>query len=87
MNDDGPQEQFLGFHKYQTGVSGEAIAKNILEKLANNWQLGPRLLSGQAYDRAGAMADRVGGIAAHILSIYPKAVYTIVLLIGLIFPL
>ena len=55
LNDDGPQERFLGFHKCQTGVSGEAIAGDILEQLAN-WQLDPRFLRGQAYDGAGAMA-------------------------------
>ena len=74
-NDDGPQERFLGFHKCQTGVSGEAIAGDILKQLAN-WQLEPRFLRGQAYDGAGAMAGRVRGTAARILSIYPKAVYT-----------
>ena len=75
LNDDGPQERFLGFHRCQTGVSGEAIAGDILEQLAN-WQLDPRHLRGQAYDGAGAMAGRVRGTAARILSIYPKAVYT-----------
>ena len=75
LDDDGPQEQFLGFHECQTGVSGQAIATDILEQLAN-WQLEPRFLRGQAYDGAGAMAGQIRGTAACIPSLYPKAVYT-----------
>ena len=75
LDDDGPQERFLGFHECQTGVSGEAITTDILEQLAN-WQLEPRFLRGQAYDGVGAMAGQVRGTAAHISSLYPKAVYT-----------
>ena len=75
VDDDGPQERFLGFYECQAGTSGEAIAKDILEKLAD-WQLEPRFLRGQAYDGAGAMAGQVKGTAARILSLYPKAVYT-----------
>ena len=43
IDDDGPQEQFLGSHECQTGINGEAIASDILEQLAN-WQLEPRFL-------------------------------------------
>ena len=75
VNDTGPQEQFLGFHECQAGVSGEAITKGILEQLVN-WQLEPRFLRGQAYDGAGAMAGQTKGTAARIQSLYPKAVYT-----------
>ena len=74
LDDDGPQERFLGFHECQTGVSGEAIA-NILEQLAK-WQLKPRFLRGKAYDGAGAMAGQVRDTAACISSLYPKGVYT-----------
>ena len=45
-----------------TGVSGQALADDILEKLAE-WQLHPHLLWGQAYDGAGAMADKTKGVA------------------------
>lgn len=75
VEDGIPQEKFLGFHECQTGVSGEAIAGDILEQLAN-WQLEPRLLRGQAYDGAGAMAGQIKGTAARIASLYPKAIYT-----------
>ncbi len=33
-------------------------------------------LCGQAYDGAGAMAGKNRGVAATIMSAYPKAVYT-----------
>ena len=75
VDDSGPQERFLGFHECQAGVTGEAIARDILEQLAN-WQLELRFLRAQAYDGAGAMAGQVKGTAAHIQSLYPKAIYT-----------
>ena len=70
-----PNEKFLGFHECRSGVTGEAIAGDILEQLTE-WQLEPQLLRGQAYDGAGAMAGRSKGAAARITSQYPKAVYT-----------
>ena len=75
LDDDGPQERFLGFHECQTGVSGKTIAANILEQLAN-WQLEHRFLKGQTYDGAGALAGQVRGTAGCISSLYPKAFYT-----------
>ena len=68
-------ERFLGFRKCQEGVSGEAIANAILERLTA-WQLNPQLLRGQAYDGAGAMAGKSKGAAAIIAAHYPRAVYT-----------
>ena len=38
-----PCERFTGFHRCVTGVSGQALADDILEKLAE-WQLQPHLL-------------------------------------------
>ena len=70
-----PCEKFLAFHECQAGVSGEAIANAILAKL-DEWQLEPQFLCGQAYDGAGAMAGKSKGVAARILSKYPKAFYT-----------
>ena len=73
--DDGkPSERFLAFHKCVSGVSGEAIADNILSKLGE-WQLDPKLLRGQSYDGAGAMSGKSKGAAARISLKYPKAVY------------
>ena len=64
-----PQEKFLGFHECLSGVSGEAIANNIITQLTN-WQLDPQLLRGQAFDGAGAMAGRSRGASSRILSTY-----------------
>ena len=68
-------EKFLCFHPCQNGVTGEAIASYILEKL-ELLKLDPNLMHGQAYDGAGAMAGQSKGAAACIRSKYPKAVYT-----------
>ena len=62
-----PCEKFLAFNECQSGVTGEAIADDILSKLVE-WQLQPQLLRGQAYDRAGAMAGKSKGAAPPILS-------------------
>ena len=69
-----PCEKFLAFHECHSGVTGEAIADDILSKLVE-WQLQPQLLCGQAYDGAGAMAGKSKGVAFRILSKYPKALY------------
>ena len=70
-----PCERFIGFHRCVTGVSGQALADDILEMLAE-WQLQPHLLRGQAYDGAGAMAGKTKGAASRIKEKYPKALYT-----------
>ena len=49
-----PCEEFLAFKHCESGVSGEAIADDILSKITE-WQLQPQLLRGQAYHGAGAM--------------------------------
>ena len=70
-----PCERFLAFHHCTSGVSGEAIAEDILSKITE-WQLQPQLLRGQAYDVAGAMAGKSKGAASRILQKYPKAFFT-----------
>ena len=70
-----PQEKFLGFNECTSGVTGEAIASDILQQLIT-WQLEPQFLRGQAFDGAGAMAGKSRGAAARIATQYPKAVYT-----------
>ena len=54
VSNDCPCVRFLGFLKCETGVTGEAIAENILS-LLSVWQLPVSLLHGQSYDGAGAM--------------------------------
>ena len=75
INNGSPCEKFLAFHECQSGVTGEAIADDILSKLVE-WQLQLQLLCGQAYDGAGAMAGKSKSVASRILSKYPKALYT-----------
>ena len=43
-----PQEKFLGFHECLSGVTGEAIANDIITQLGS-WQLDPQLLRNQAF--------------------------------------
>ena len=75
VDNGSPCEKFLAFHECQSGVSGEAIANDILAKLVE-WQLQPQLLRGQAYDGAGAMAGKSKGVASRISSKHSKALYT-----------
>ena len=85
--DDGvPCEKFLAFHECKTGVSGEAIAEDILTQLTN-WQLQPQLIRGQAYDGAGAMAGKSKGVAARLSENTPKQCIHSVYHIGSIFVL
>ncbi len=67
-----PCERFFAFHECVSGVSGEAIAEDILSKITEC----PQLLCGQAYDGAGAMAGKSKGAASRIMQKYPKALYT-----------
>ena len=71
---DVPCERFLGFFHCRTGVTGEAIAGNILSQLSA-WQLPTSLLRGQSYDGAGSMSGSIRGAAARICADYPKALY------------
>ena len=75
VDGDFPHEKFLAFHECKTGVTGEAIADDILSKLGE-WPVQPQLLCGQAYDGAGAMAGKSKCVAARIVAKYPKALYT-----------
>ena len=65
----------MKFHKCTTGVTGQAIADDILLNL-KNWQLQLEFLRGQAYDGAGAMAGKSKGAAACIVAKQPKALFT-----------
>ena len=65
----------MAFHECVTGVTGRAIADNILLKLSQ-WQLELEYLRGQAYDGAGAMAGKSKGAASYIVTKQRKALYT-----------
>jgi len=59
-----------------TGVTGEAIAAQILQIL-EDWQLSASQLRGQTYNGAGSMAGKKKkGVAARISEQCPKALYT-----------
>ena len=75
VDEGSPKEVFVEFHKCTTGVTGQAIADDILLNL-KNWQLQLEFLRGQAYDGAGAMAGKSKGAAACIVAKQPKALYT-----------
>ena len=69
------EERFMCFSKCDTGVSGEAIADNILGHF-ESWQLPASQLRGQTYDGAGAMAGKRRGASSRIVALHPKALYT-----------
>ncbi|XP_065920295.1 52 kDa repressor of the inhibitor of the protein kinase-like [Dysidea avara] len=75
VDEGSPTEVFMGFHKCVSGVTGQAIANDILSQL-EKWQLQLPFLRGQAYDGAGAMAGKSKGAAACITAKHPKALYT-----------
>ena len=75
VDDSSPTEVFVAFCECVTGVTGRAIADNILLKLSQ-WQLELEHLRGQAYDGAGAMAGKSKGAASCIITQQPKALYT-----------
>ena len=68
------QEHFLEFLHCASGVSGEAIAQNILCALEKH-SLDVSNLRGQGYDGAGNMAGKYQGAAARIQRNHPKAIY------------
>ena len=70
------REEFLGFFECTSGVTGEALAEDILGKLEKDWQLNIQMFCGQGYDGAGAMAGKRKGVVARIMTKYPKALYT-----------
>ena len=70
-----PQERLLGFIECISGVTGKAIAENIISNLGC-WKLELANMRGQSYDGAGAMSGTTKGVAARILEQCPKAQYT-----------
>ncbi|XP_046851774.1 52 kDa repressor of the inhibitor of the protein kinase-like [Xenia sp. Carnegie-2017] len=69
------REEFIAFLQCKWGLSGENLAKLILDKLKD---LGLPIedCHGQGYDGAGAVAGCVKGLAAQILKLNSKALYT-----------
>lgn len=68
------KEDFVGFVECKGGVSGEAVANEIMDAV-DGLGLDMTLCRGQSYDGAGNMAGKIKGAAAKIKNIYPQAIY------------
>jgi hypothetical protein len=69
------REEFISFLHCKWGLSGEQLAKLILESLTA-LTLSIDDCRGQGYDGAGAVAGHINGLSAQILRSNPKALYT-----------
>ena len=69
------REEFIAFLQCKWGLSGEQLAKLILEAL-NDLTLSIDDCRGQGYDGAGAVAGHINGLSANILRLNEKALYT-----------
>ena len=69
------REEFIAFLQCKWGLSGAQLSKLILESI-NDLTLSIDDCRGQGYDGAGAVAGHVNGLAAHILRLNKKALYT-----------
>ena len=69
------REEFICFLYCKWGLSGKNLAKRILEAL-DDLTLPIDNCRGQGYDGAGAVAGHINGLAAHILRVNTKALYT-----------
>ena len=69
------EERFLAFSECKAGVTGCALADQLLEYLSK-WQLSGLQLCGQTYHGASAMVGKTRGVGARIFQLFPRAVYT-----------
>ncbi|XP_065651952.1 52 kDa repressor of the inhibitor of the protein kinase-like [Hydra vulgaris] len=67
-------ELFFGFIPCDSGLSGEAIASQILNSI-KDMGLEMKFCVGQGYDGVGNLAGNCSGAAIRIKTIYPKALY------------
>ena len=75
---DGTQnirEDFVRFLHCKWGLSGESLAKLVLDELIN-LNLSIDDCRGQGYDGAGSVAGHISGLSARILNINKKALFT-----------
>ena len=68
------RESFLGFFPCSEGLTGRAIAKQIVGAVSDVG-LDMSLCRGQGYDGAGNMAGKLNGASAIIRNEFPKALY------------
>ena len=69
------REEFIAFLQCTWGLSGEQLAKLIIDAL-NDLTLSIADCRGQGYDGAGAVAGHINGLSANILRLNEKALYT-----------
>ena len=69
------REEFIAFLQCRWGLSGEQLAKLIVDAL-NELTLSIDNCRGQGYDGAGAVAGHINGLSANILRLNEKALYT-----------
>ena len=68
-------EDIVDFILCDQGISGQALADLIKDKLDHLGHDSKGKLRGQGYDGAGNMAGKLQGCAASITNKYPKALY------------
>ena len=68
------REAFLGFFPCTEGLSGKAIAKQIITAV-HTLGLDMNLCRGQGYDGAGNMSGKYNGASTIVTNQYPKAIY------------
>ena len=69
------REDFVRFLQCKWGLSGESLAKLVLDELIN-FNLSIDDCRGQGYDGAGSVAGHISGLSARILNINKKALFT-----------
>ena len=73
--EDQIHEEFISFMHRDTGLSGESLAKLIVDKV-HALDMSMSNCRVQGYDGAGTMAGRDKDVAVRISTDYPFAVYT-----------
>ena len=69
------REDFLGFLYCKWGLTGQSLAKLILDAI-DNFGLNIADCRGQGYDGAGSVSGHINGLSAHILRKNQKDIYT-----------
>ena len=69
------KEDFVAFLHCKWGLNGAGLATLILNAL-NDLTLNAADCRGQGYDGAGVVADHINGLAAHILRLNKKTIFT-----------
>ena len=71
----GVREEFLGFLRCKSGLSGKALSETFLGAIYE-LKLDINDCRGQGYDGAAAVSGSKNGMAAHITKENPEVIYT-----------